>query len=142
MKLYLFSLFIISLFFVPVYAQDVGNDIFIFTQNILRDSQGNLVTSFQVTKIGYLELASLNSFLDAESSPRDPIITIGGQKMQVMERQIEIDIKFPDVISDTTLNTIKDNGQQISLVRLIHDGLSVTAGDKLVQIWTFIRPVS
>lgn len=126
--------------FLPSYAQQTS-DTLIFVQNIVRDSQGNLITSFEVTKIGYLAKSSLNNFLDEESSPNDPIINIGSQKMQIMERQIEVDFNSDDVVSDTTLNMIKENGDMLSLVRLIHDGIPVTAGDKQIQIWTFIRPV-
>lgn len=125
--------------FLPSYAQT--SDTTIFVQHILRDSDGNLVTSFEATKIGYIQQSALTKFLDAESNSNDPIMMIKNQKMQIIERQGTINFDSDNVISDTTLNTPLESGQIVTLIRLIHDGIPVIPGDELITIWTFIRPV-
>jgi hypothetical protein len=132
-------LIVIPILILPIFAQTPS--VLVFSQIILRDSQGNLVTSFVVTKIGYIDEMALQDFLDDESSTNDPIMDIGGQKMQIIERAITFDFDSEDVLSDTTLNTFLDNGQIVTLVRLIHDGIPVTSGDEIIHIWTFIRPL-
>lgn len=128
-----------SVIFLPVYAQQTS-DIYIFTHVILRDLNGNLVASFEPTRIGYINSVALNDFLDNESSTKDPIMNIRNQEMQIIQRAGILNFNSDNVISDTTLNTSRENGQVISLIRLVHDGLPVTNGDELTTIWTFIRP--
>jgi len=139
MKFVILLVFLLPLIILPVNAQT--SDTTIFVQHILRDSEGNLVTSFEASKIGYIQQSSLTKFLDAESSQDDPVIMIGNQKMQIIERQGTVNFDSENVISDTTLNTPLDDGQIISLIRLVHDGIPVIPGDELITIWTFIRPV-
>ncbi len=124
----------------PVYAE--SSNILIFTQVILRDSEGILVTSFEPTKIGYLNELSLHNFLDLELSENDPIITRNNQQLQIIQRAGTLNYNSDNVISDTTLNSQSDNGDITTLVRLIHDGMPVTTGDELITIWTFIRPLN
>ncbi len=125
--------------FLPIFAQQ-SSDVLILTQIIIRDSQGNLIISLEPTKIGYLNIVALNSFLNEESTVNDPIMNIGNQKMQIIQRLATLDFDSENVISDTTLNTF-ENGKTITLVRLIHDGLPVTPEDDYTTIWTFIRPL-
>ncbi len=135
------SLIVFSSLFIPIFAQQT-TDVLIFTQITLRDSDRNLIASFEPTKIGYHNSVALDNFLDFESTKNDPIINIGSQKMQIIERAGTLNFDSENVISDTTLNTSLDDGQIITLVRLIHDGIPVTSGDELTIIWTFIRPVN
>jgi len=132
-------LFFIPLFIIPVYGQT--SDTTIFVKHILRDSEGHLVTSFESTKIGFIQQSALTKFLDLESSQNDPILIIGNQKMQIIERQGILHFDRENVVSDTTLNTPKDDGGISTLIRLVHDGIPVIPGDELITIWTFIRPV-
>jgi len=136
-----YSLIVFSSLFIPIFAQQT-TDVLIFTQITLRDSDRNLIASFEPTKIGYHNSVALDNFLDFESTKNDPIINIGSQKMQIIERAGTLNFDSENVISDTTLNTSLDDGQIITLVRLIHDGIPVTSGDELTIIWTFIRPVN
>ena len=71
---------ILPVVFLPIFAQQ-PSDVLVLTQIILRDSEGNLVVSYEPTKIGYLNLVALNDFLDYESSPNDPILNIGNQNL-------------------------------------------------------------
>ena len=130
---------IIPFLIIPSYAQ--MSESIILVQHILRDSEGNLITSFEATKIGYIQKTALTKFLDAESTQNDPVMMVGNQKIQVIERQGSLNFDSDTVVSDTTLNTPLESGQIITLIRLIHDGIPVTLGDELITIWTFIRPV-
>lgn len=127
------------MFILPAYAQT--SDTAIFVKHILRDSEGNLVTSFEATKIGYIVPITLTKFLDAESTQNDPVMIVNNQKIQIIERQGTLNFDSKNVISDTTLNTSLDDGRLITLIRLVHDGIPVIPGDELITIWTFIRPV-
>jgi len=98
--------------------------------------------TFESTKIGYLNIVALQNFLDKETTANDPIMNIGSQKMQIIERAGVLDFDSENVVSDTTLYTTLENGHTLTLVRLIHDGIPVTAGDELTTIWTFIRPLN
>jgi hypothetical protein len=69
-------------------------------------------------------------------------MVVGNQKMQIIERQGILNFDLENVISDTTLNTPLESGQIVTLIRLIHDGVSVISGDELITIWTFIRSVN
>lgn len=135
----LLILSLVPILFLPSYAQT--SDTTIFVQHILRDSDGNLVTSFEATKIGYIQQSTLTNFLDAESNSNDPIMMIENQKMQIIERQATLEFDSENVVSDTTLNTPNDNGGITTLIRLVHDGIPVIPGDELITIWTFIRTV-
>lgn len=137
----IFFLAIFPIFFLPIFAQQTS-DVLIFTQVTLRDSQGSLVTSFEPTRIGYHNIVALQLFLDEESTVNDPTMNIGGKQYQIIERAATLDFNSENVISDTTLNTILDDGQLLTLVRLVHDGMPVTSGDELTTIWTFIRPLN
>jgi len=138
--LIIFVLIFFPAILIPIHAQQTS-DVIIFTHVILRDSQGNLVISFEPTKIGYLNIVALNNFLDDESTVNDPILDFGSQKMQIIEREGVLNFDSDNVLSDTTLNVSLDDGQILTLVRLIHDGITVTTDDELSIIWTFIRPV-
>jgi hypothetical protein len=127
-------------FVIPAFAQT--SDTVIFVKHILRDSDGNLVASFEVTKIGYIEPTSLKKFLDAESTQNDPVMMIENQKIQIIERKGTLNFDTENVVSDTTLNTPLESGQLVTLIRLVHDGIPVIPGDELITIWTFIRPVN
>ena len=126
----------------PVFSQTSLNTP-IFVQTIFRDSNENLVTSLEITKVSYVNQTILADFLDKESSSNDPIVMIGDQKMQVIERRITLDFYSNDVITNLKFSTDSDDDDEqiVSLVKLIHDGIPVTSGDTLTQIWTFVRPL-
>ena len=141
MKLFIIAiLVIIPIFIIPGFAQ-TPSDTLILVETILRDSNEHLITKLEITKISYIDQVMLEDFLDKESSPNDPIRIIEGQKMQIIERAIILDFNSNDVITNLRFSTYLDDEQIILLVGLVHDGFPVTNGDKLTQIWTFIRPL-
>jgi hypothetical protein len=146
-----FGIIITSLFFllaIPLtnytqaYQTELGDDIFIFVQTTIRNSDGQLVLYLESSKFTHLNLEMLGSFLDAETSRTDdPIITIDGKEYQVIRRVTSKIFTSTDLVASTILSDSLD-GKITQLVRFAHDGYTVTSGDSLESMWTFIRPVA
>jgi len=134
--LLLFSLIPTSLAF----AQE-ERQIAMSAQIIVRDSDHRLVAYLQVNKIEYVSLGALHTLLDSEYNPQlDQIVSVNGQNLQIIRRSIDYIADSDNVASDITLN--KNLGDKIiTIVRPIHDGIPVKAGDTITFIWTFIRTV-
>ena len=120
----------------------IGDDVFIMVQTSLRDSDGHLVTYLESTKFTYLDKPALESFLDYEASRgNNPVITLDGQKYQIIRRAQEITLISDNVVASTILSD-NVNGNLTLLARFAHDGYPAIPGDKIESIWTFVRPVS
>jgi len=120
----------------------VGDDVFIFVQTIVRNSDGQLVVYLESTKFTDLNLGAVKSFLDFEASrANDPIITIDGMQYQVIRRVQSQTFHTADLVASTILSDNVDN-KSVSLARFAHDGYPVIPGDTLQSMWTFIRPVT
>ena len=139
--LFVFLLFPISDSF-GVYQTELGDNMFIFVQSIVRNSDGVLVAYLESTKFTDLNLSGLKSFLDIEVSRGiGPVITIDGQNFQVIRRVQSQSFDSEKLVASTVLyDKIDDN--PTNLVRFAHDGYYVESGDTLESMWTFIRPVS
>lgn len=121
---------------------NLGDDIFIFVQSTVRNSDGILITYLESTKFTNLNLSELGSFLDYEASRgNDPIITIDGEQYQVIRRAQSQSFTSDGLVASTILSTDVD-GKLVILARFAHDGYSTISGDTLESIWTFVRPVS
>ena len=124
------------------YQSELGDDIFIFVQSTLRNSDGVLVAYLESSKFTYLNKPELESFLDFEaSSGNDPIITIDEQNYQVIRRVQSQSINYDGLVASIMLSDSVD-GKLTVLVRFTHDGYSVVSGDTMETMWTFVRPVS
>ncbi len=124
------------------YQSELGDDIFIFVQSTLRNSDGVLVAYLESSKFTNLNLPALESSLASEtSSGNDPIITIDEQNYQVIRRVQSQSIGYDGLVAAIILSDNID-GKPTVLVRLVHDGYSVVSGDTMVTMWTFVRPVS
>jgi len=116
------------------------NQVFIFVQTIVENSDDQLVTYLTSDKFSDLDLRNLDILLDSEVSEKDPVITINGKKYQVIKRKITINYDKENVIASTLLaHTI--NEKLIKVARFAHDGYPIVSGDKVHSIWTFLRPV-
>ncbi len=121
---------------------EIGEGIFIFVQTTVRNSDGQLIAYLESSKFTDLDLGALGTFLDFESSRGDdPIVTIEGREYEVIRRVQSKVFSSEDLVASTILS---DNfqGNIIQLARFAHDGYSVSPGDTLDSMWTFIRPVS
>ena len=138
---FVFLLFPISDSF-GAYQTELGDDIFILVQSIVRNSDGVLVAYLESTKFTNLNLSGLKSFLDIEVSRGiGPVITIDGQNFQVIRRVQSQSFDSERLVASTVLYDKIDDNPTI-LARFAHDGYYVESGDTLESMWTFIRPVS
>ena len=139
----LLFLVIISLTnYTQAYQLEIGDDLFIFVQTTIRNSDGQLVTYLESSKFTDLNLKLLGPFLDFEASRgNDPTVTINGEEYQVIRRVQSKTFPSDDLVASTILSDTVD-GKLTMLARFAHDGYPVSAGDTLESMWTFIRPAS
>jgi len=121
---------------------DLGNDVFIFVQSTIRNSDGTLIVYLESTKFTDLNLPALKSFLDFEAMRgNDPVIDIDGEKFQVIRRVQSQSFDSEGLVASTILSDAVD-GKNIVLARFAHDGYPTIPGDTLESMWTFLRPVA
>ena len=121
---------------------EFNNDFFIFVQTTVRNSDGQLIAYLESSKFTEINKPALKSFLDFEASRgTDPIITIDEENYQVIRRAQSQLFNSDDLVASTILSDNMD-GKPILLARFAHDGYSLTSGDSIESIWTFIRSVS
>jgi len=139
----LFFLIVISLTnYTHAYQTEIGDDLFVFVQTTIRNSDGQLVTYLESSKFTNLNLELLGPFLDFESARgNDPIVTINGEEYQVIRRVQSKTFPSDDLVASTILSDVVD-GKLTMLARFAHDGYPVSEGDTLESMWTFIRPAS
>jgi len=139
----LFFLIVISLTnYTQAFQTEIGDDLFIFVQTTIRNSDGQLVTYLESSKFTDLNLELLGPFLDSEAARADdPTITINGEEYQVIRRVQTNTFPSDDLVASTLLSDTVD-GKLTMLVRFAHDGYPVSEGDTMQSMWTFIRPAS
>ena len=124
------------------YQTELGDDVFIFVQSTIRNSDGILVAYLESSKFTDLNKPALESFLDFEASRgNDPIITIDGQNYQVIRRVQSQSFDSDGLVASTILSDSVD-GKLTVLARFTHDGYPTVSGDTLESMWTFVRPVA
>ena len=121
---------------------EIGDDVFIFVQTSLRNSDGQLIVYLESIKFTNLNSSALDSFLDFEASRgNDPIVTIDEKQFQIIRRvQTQLFDSEGLVASTNLFDNV--NGKPVLLARFAHDGYTTISGDSLESIWTFIRPIS
>ncbi len=138
---FVFLLFPISNSF-GAYQSELGDDVFIFVQSTVRNSDGTLVAYLESSKFTDLNMSGLESLLDFEASlGGDPIITMDGEKFQVIRRVQSQSFDSEGLVASTILSDNVDD-KLTTLARFAHDGYTVVSGDTLESIWTFVRIVS
>jgi len=114
--------------------------VFIFVQTFLRNSHGELVAYLSADKFSSINLKALDNLLNFEESENDPVITINGQKFQIIKRQVTIHYEQKNVIASTII-AHSTNGTLSMVARFAHDGYPILPGEKVTTVWTFIRPI-
>jgi hypothetical protein len=139
----LFFLVFISLTInTQAYQPEIKDDLFIFVQTTVRDSDGQLVTYLESSKFTNVDLKLMGPFLDREvARGDDPTVTINGEEYQVIRRVQSKEFPRDDLVASTMLSDVVD-GKLTVLARFAHDGYPVSEGDTLQSMWTFIRPAS
>lgn len=120
---------------------ELGDDIFVFVQSTVRNSDGTLVVYLESTKFTDLNLPALQSFLNFEANGNDPVITIDEQNFQVIRRVQSQIFDSDGLVASAILSDVVD-GKPIVLARFAHDGYTTMPGDTLESMWTFVRPVA
>ena len=138
-----FFLLVISLTnYTQAYQTEIGDDIFIFVQTTVRNSDGQLIAYLESSKFTDLKLEPLKSFLDFEASRGDdPTVSIDEKEYEIIRRVQSKTFTTEDLVASTILSD-KVGGEIIPLVRFAHDGYFISSGDTLESMWTFVRPVS
>ncbi len=113
---------------------------FIFVQTFVENSDGELVTYLTSDKLSDLNLRELDNLLESEVSEKDPIVSIAGQKYQVIKRKQTISHDRDNVIASTML-AYSQSGTLKTVARFAHDGYPIIPGDKVQSVWTFLKPV-
>jgi len=121
---------------------NIGDDIFVFVQTSIRNSDGVLVVYLESSKFTNFNATALESFLDFEATRgNNPVTTIDGEKFQVIRRMQSQSFDSEGLVASTILSDNLD-GKITVLARFAHDGYTISQGDSLESIWTFVRPVS
>ncbi len=122
--------------FVPITPQ---YGVITFVQTFLYNSEGQLVAYLASDKFSDINLGALNVLLNSEATENDPIITINDNKLQIIQRQKTVPYDKDNVIASTVLAD-KNNDSLTMVLRFAHDGYPIRDGEKVVSVWTFIRP--
>jgi len=116
------------------------NDVFIFVQIIVYNTDGQIVTYLTSAKFTILNWGGIFALIDSEVNENDPIVTIDGKKYQVITRSIEEIQGFDSVTASTLLGYATENTSN-RLLQSVHDGFHFLKGEKVTSIWTFVIPV-
>jgi len=120
---------------------NTSNDVYIFVQTFVRNSDGQLVHYFENDKFTDKNLAALDVFLDFEASRGNaPEYDLEGKKFQLIQRSKILEIDSFQLVASTKLED-PENPISPFLVRYAHDGYFLTPGDELTQVWTFFRQI-
>jgi len=141
-------LFLFAFLLIPIgnsfaSLSEFEDEIFIFVQVTVRNSDGILIAYLESTRFADLNLTVLNSFLDFEATRGDdPVITIDGKNHQIIRRVAQPSLFDSEIfVARTSLYDIVD-GKNTLLARFGYDGYPVESGDTSETIWTFVRSVS
>ena len=114
---------------------------FIYVQTMIRNSEGQLVTTLGSSSFTNLNLQALQTLLKVEANENDPIVTIKDQKFQIIKRKMTIPQQKENGIASTLLfHTL--GGKTDLVARFAHDGYRVVEGDTVLSVWTFIVKVN
>jgi len=116
------------------------NGVFIYVQTIVKNSDGQIVTYLTSHKFTDVNSEALKILLDSESSKNDPIITVNGEKFQVIKRQTSVIEGRENVIASTLIAHAVDDKLNI-VARFAHDGYPILQEEEVTTIWSFIRPI-
>lgn len=138
MKFLIICVMILSVFVIPTAFAEIP---YIFVQVIHKDSDGNLLAYLQSDRVTDANLDMINEMLEHESARGvDPIYQKDGNVFQVITRENTLHFDSPLMYASTSLNQDVDN-EQVTILRLPHDGFRVLPGDSIKVIWIFVKSV-
>ena len=133
-----------TLLFSSSFAQnspEFNQDVYIFVQTFVRNSDGVLVHYFENDKFTDKNLAALDIFMDLEAARGNaPVYDMEGKKFQLIQRSKVLEIDSYQLVASTKLED-STNPISTNLARYAHDGFFLTPGDQITQVWTFLRQI-
>jgi hypothetical protein len=157
MNIYILSVIIISVLFIPVSfaageeilgptLDDDQFQIYLFVQVIHRDSDGNLLAYFQSDKMTHLVPEVLEYYINAKSQTFDiPVRTINGVQVQLygekfteIQDRTDLTASTLFVVASYAEDDVTEINKQLA-ARFPHDGLLLSPGDVVITVWNFAK---
>ena len=157
MNLYIFSIILISLLIMPgsfAFGEQIfsptliGGEpiVYIFSQIIHRDSDGNLLSYVQSDKLTDLDTDLVIRYMDAIKTVNElPIYQFGEFEVEVYGEKYTHTQEVKHITA-STLFILQISGavnnpepQQVLAARFAHDGLLLTPGDTITTIFNFAK---
>ncbi|HEU5221614.1 MAG TPA: hypothetical protein VFU58_06095 [Candidatus Nitrosotalea sp.] len=125
------------------YAQIGQNNISIYVQVKVENSDGALVAYLETDKVTVTDYAKLSSLLDTNSPIlHKKIVSTGNQKYELIKATAVQVYPSDTIVSLNLISAQQDNTPDKLLAYADHDGYPVVKGDKATAYWTILRPVS
>ena len=138
----IFSIIVFSAFSSEAFAQisQPGNDIFfIFVQVTVRNSDGDLVTYMESSKLYGVDKKIINDSLDYISSSGEiPIFELNDTKFQVFIIQTTTEFDSNTMYTNAYYDVTIDE-QTYSAARFTFDSFLTSPGDEVTAVWTIAR---
>ena len=138
----IFSIIVFSIFSSEAFAQTSQPEDNIFTmfvQVTVRNSDGDLITYMESSKLYDVDKKIINDSLDYFSSSMEiPIFELNDKKFQVfiIETTTEFD---SNTMYATALYDVTINEQSNSAATFLFDSFLTSPGDEVTAVWTFAR---
>ena len=124
------------------YAQTSQNNLAIYVQIKVENSDGTLVSYLETDKVIVHDTASLNALLDSNSPIlHKKIVTLGDQKYELIKATDVLVHSSPTIVSENFISATSGGKTQL-LALADHDGYPVVKGDRVTTYWTILRPAS
>jgi len=139
----IFSIIVFSVFTSEAFAQaSQPEDIFfMFIQVTLRNSDGNLVTYMESSKLFDVNKKIINDSLDHFSSSMEiPIFELNNAKFQVFIIESVTEFDSSTMFANAYYNVTIDD-RTYSAARFQFDGFLTSPGDEVTAVWTIARLV-
>jgi hypothetical protein len=137
----IFSIIVFSVFTSEAFAQaSQPEDIFfMFIQVTLRNSDGNLVTYMESSKLFDVNKKIINDSLDHFSSSMEiPIFELNNAKFQVFIIESVTEFDSSTMFANAYYNVTIDD-RTYSAARFQFDGFLTSPGDEVAAVWTIVR---
>jgi len=137
----IFSIIVFSVFTSEAFAQaSQPEDIFfMFIQVTLRNSDGNLVTYMESSKLFDVNKKIINNSLDHFSSSMEiPIFELNNAKFQVFIIESVTEFDSSTMFANAYYNVTIDD-RTYSAARFQFDGFLTSPGDEVTAVWTIVR---
>jgi len=111
-----------------------------FVEIIVRDKDGNLVTYMEQDHFSYFNEKLMKMALDSDNPDNNIMISMNGEKYQVLMYQHSTKSLSHNVISNSKLGAYHE-GVPIKAAELSHAGVYVVSGDEITSIWKIAMPL-